>query len=1249
MDLDALRNSILKRVSDLGQGFVSNIQSRVVAPTQKFIQENPSPANYFAPRIANSIADTVQGTISPIPTNPRTEPLQAMRNVTAQTIREVGNQTPAIGQSMERLSPPGQLYTQAKGAINPQDQLAIVNQRAGDFFNSLKGIGLVTNGIVSNMAAGAINTGIQGVANKLDNKPFFDNYENSFAKGVTDMAAYGPLNMIVGSGIGQLGKIPLKPVQQGVRLIQSLDKPIVKFGNSSVFGQGVLRAMGSGVKGIAEGIASGTIRPLQKGETREQAIVNDALIFGAMGAATQAGGDITREKLKPIADQIGVSLKEYWKWLSGKGMKARANGDGYFLPGKGTPVRFASSTKLPEGQVVENGAVLGQPTGVQEPSSPMKMESAGGIKNLKVKQTKVTTEQPVLQTEVSPSMKIPLSPSQNKMGIDQSQQQILPSEGSSRAIIPPKVKIKPQQLNVNNLNISPGQKEEILSMQANKLKTTLGDKQIMDIASQVGIDTKSHTVDQTAKKIAEQLNLRRNVVSLENELNTMRQQGASQQDIIAKLQEIDTSSRLSAEQGTDIARQLRARKILANELDTPMQRIFKLLQNAGVNPDEYTKKAASVDFNNPGQVVDFYRSLVPAKASEWLDQLRYNSMLSSPNTHINNIFSNILNSGVVAPIEKTLTGTLDFLGSKVSGKQQTQFASEGPAYAKGYVSSLNDAAHRFADVMRGVQQSQNLDTKYLPIANGGVKGAIAKTLDLPMRLLEASDQFFTTLTAGGESAALKLRESKGINVGDIAGISKDNAAYRLFRSELNDPKQGALLKGIDHLTGLIMKARNDKSWVGTIAKFTIPFVKTPMNILKQMIEYSPAGVGTIPGAMNKTEQLSKALIGTSAAMGAAMLLASGRTTWAEPTDAKKKAAFRAAGMQPYAVKIGDNWVAYSKLPPALAANLALVSAIHDGIENKRLNQSSADAILSGVAKWGNFFADQSYLKSMGDLLAAVKGDPEKITSYFSNYPQQLVPFRALSGWVARIIDPYQRKVDTNGSVFDKQMQQLMMNIPGISMTVPARVDQNNVPIENQNRVLNAFSPMRITTENKQAKNEYETLLQKSKDTRTINDLRNQVEQTRGVAQEGNFVVFMGKDGKTHSIDLSFQPQEPQLTGSDALDAKLISAYKSDITKKENDIMALREAKKISDAQANEELSKLSQMKKRYTKAKFKKPAKIPLKSSSAIKTASKKLAKIRLSEPPKLKMPQVSFATPFTPSTAAPSVPNFKARIKFNV
>lgn len=675
-----------------------------------------------------------------------------------------------------------------------------------------------------------------------------------------------------------------------------------------------------------------------------------------------------------------------------------------------------------------------------------------------------------------------LPPSIAKMGIGGNSGHIPPPQpgGEGPRIFPR----KPQELNVNRLNLSDEQKAHVVSLESNEIRKQLGDKQVLQIAKDAGIDTKTYTIDQTAQKIAGQLNVRRDLDSMENKLKTVS-------DLLQRegiIKQIAEQSRVSRTQGTDIGRQLAARRIIANELDSPMQRVFKLLDNAGVNPEKYTKEAAKVNFDNPEEVVNFYRQFVPPKASEWLDLDRYNSMLSSPKTHEINASSNLFNTGVIAPIEHTVTGGLDFFASKLTGKKRSAFAGEGGAYTKEYyaLKNIKQAGDKFIQVMRNKQLIENLDLQHIPLSVGqkGVRGAIAKTLEIPLRFLEGADQFFMQLTKAGEEGALKYRQAKGVKITDLASQATENAKYRLYRSKLGAegrPQQGHVLNAIDFVGKTILQARNSKNpYISTIGKFTFPFVTTPTNIIKQGIEYSPAGLLTLHGAKNKTEQLSKVIIGTTTAASAAMLLASGRLSWATPTDPTKKAAFDKAHILPYAIKVGNHWVQYSKLPPPIAFNFALIAGLDDALKNKTADQSLVDAVLSSVAKYGNFLADQSYLKSMGDTLAAVKGDPEAYARAFSNAPQQLVPFRALGGWLARLTDNYQRKVDTDKNFVDQQVQQLMMNIPGLSQNLPKRLGPNGELIENQNKIFNAFSPVNVSNVDKAGEQYYNDLLLASK-------------------------------------------------------------------------------------------------------------------------------------------------------------------------
>ena len=546
---------------------------------------------------------------------------------------------------------------------------------------------------------------------------------------------------------------------------------------------------------------------------------------------------------------------------------------------------------------------------------------------------------------------------------------------------------------------------------------------------------------------------------------------------------------------------------------SPMLAMIDLVNSKVDDIDAVLKAAEGVDFNDANQSAIFYRQFIKPKVGDWVDLLRYNSMLSSPLTHIVNIGSNLVNSGVVAPIEKTFAGGIDFLGSKITGNARGQFAGEGASFAKGYVTSIGDASHRFADVMRGVKAQTNLDTRGIPLhPEGGIAGKVEKGLSVPLRLLEGMDQFFTVLTEGGERSSLNYRQGKGVKVANLEQKVQDSAAYRIYRQDLHAEGQGTLLDAVDTVTGMVMKARNSENGIiRNIAKWTVPFIKTPTNIFKQGLEYSPVGFATVYGAGNKVDQLAKAAIGSSIFAGAAMLSGSGRLTWAEPINEKERNAFRAAGLQPYSVKLGDTWYSYQKLPPGLSFSLAMVAAIEDTQKNAKLDDGTFDQIVTAVAKYGTFLSDQSYAKSIGDLLSAAKGGESGIARLFGNYPQQLVPYRALSGWLARITDDVQRKIDPKTGFIDKQVQMLMQNIPGLSDNTMARTDEFGNEILNNNNIINAFSPVRTSEENPQAKERYDGMTEEKR----ANSLKKQAKES--LKTGGNIDKLDGKSAELTAL------------------------------------------------------------------------------------------------------------------------------------
>lgn len=546
------------------------------------------------------------------------------------------------------------------------------------------------------------------------------------------------------------------------------------------------------------------------------------------------------------------------------------------------------------------------------------------------------------------------------------------------------------------------------------------------------------------------------ILQAREHLTDVLNNGGTNEDVIRSFMQVKTNL-------ADLGRSLQAVSIKAEPVtnDSALPSLLSKILKVNDNVDEIITAAKDVDFNDYNQAVTFYRQFVKPEAADWIDMVRYNSMLSSPKTLSNISLGNAMNT-VMQPVVKTTAGAFDWLKSAVTRGEQTHFMTEGPAYAKGAITAVGKAAQNFTDVMTG-----NLDPKMLdfsiPIATEGNLGTFVKAMNFFSTLHNAMYQFFNTIDKGGELGALATKEAKGIHIPFPDDVAQAAADYTSFRAGLNPEGQGTLLNSIDSLSGLIKQARNSANPVTSwTAKLTFPFMTIATNIAKQMVEYSPAGFATIPGSADAITQFSKAFLGTAGMAAIASMASSGNMTGPMPINAKEKNAFLASGRQPYSIKIGNTWVGYNKLPPALSFPMVLGATYVEALRSHTANQNALDDVLATAAGGIKFFADESYIKNMGDLWAAVQGDTQRATSLLAGYTQQFIPFRAFSGWLATLMDPEQRQIDSSKSAIEKQFDSFMMQVPGLRETIPARLDANGNPIPHQNRIANAFNPLPTT-------------------------------------------------------------------------------------------------------------------------------------------------------------------------------------------
>jgi hypothetical protein len=530
------------------------------------------------------------------------------------------------------------------------------------------------------------------------------------------------------------------------------------------------------------------------------------------------------------------------------------------------------------------------------------------------------------------------------------------------------------------------------------------------------------------------------------------------------------SLRVLANTGTDLGRLVESFKISAMpEYATVKIKIIKELQKLGVDAEKILEAAKGVDFKDQNQVADFYHKFVKPQFIDELNEFAYINILSSPRTHIVNLSSNVMQLAGLNPLTRLASGAVDMVGSTLTGAERQRYISEIPEFYKGAINAMPEAMQAAQDALAGKAFVERPDIKHLPTKAKWIDYATLGLGKYVTRALEAEDVFVRTLIEQGEEAALFERYSHGQELTDkllrdIQQEARQRAEYYVFRAPVDvEGKlgQGEVLKGIDKMTSAVYRFRDVPG-----ARWFIRFVRTPMNILKQGIEYSPAGFSTLKGAKDPQEQAGKAIIGSIVFAGAYYNAMAGNSTWAVPTNKAEKELFYQSGRIPYSVKIGNNWVSYSKLGPT-AYPLAMAAALHYYEKEAPTALSDTQLERAGKALQGimQFFSDQSYVQSLGDVLKTLRGDAGSVTRLVTGVPSQLIPLSSLQRWVNNIIDPFYRKSETGLSV-ESITQNLEKSIVGLSQTIPAAKDVFQQPAKKQMPIVNAVSPLAVSPENK---------------------------------------------------------------------------------------------------------------------------------------------------------------------------------------
>ena len=190
----------------------------------------------------------------------------------------------------------------------------------------------------------------------------------------------------------------------------------------------------------------------------------------------------------------------------------------------------------------------------------------------------------------------------------------------------------------------------------------------------------------------------------------------------------------------------------------------------------------------------------------------------------------------------------------------------------------------------------------------------------------------------------------------------------------------------------------------------IPFAKTPANLTKAIVDYSPAGFvsaltkgNELRTAINNEQftpemqhrfvnQLGKATAGTILYVMGAALANSGLITGGADED-KDVADFmrNTLGIQPYSIKIGNKSFTYDWAQP-VASSFAIPADIKKGIQDAKNQEVDLQYIIhKSFNTAGNILLEQSFLQGIKEVLGGY-GDPlDNLMSEIEGLPARAVP------------------------------------------------------------------------------------------------------------------------------------------------------------------------------------------------------------------------------------------------------------------
>ena len=284
------------------------------------------------------------------------------------------------------------------------------------------------------------------------------------------------------------------------------------------------------------------------------------------------------------------------------------------------------------------------------------------------------------------------------------------------------------------------------------------------------------------------------------------------------------------------------------------------------------------------------------------------------------------------------------------------------------------------------------------------------------------------------------------NVNTKAADWRDNVLKAPGLSNMSDATRMQLIKDV----GDFAKAATFQQDLGKFGQnvlrfrsqhpemaWVVPFVKTPINIMKDALSYTPLGV--FSKNLPTDVKIARTAIGVGMATAVAQAIGSNTLTGSYPKDADKRNAMIAAGLPEYSIKLGDTWYSYARVEPLatiLGSSADGITAVRNYYSKNPLDRKIKDLTLDVVGGITKNIASKTFLEGISGVLQAIHDPARYGGSFINSFAGLVVP--SFIAAPARSADPSMRVVTNFGEAVQNRLPNVgqdfaRQNLPAQSM------------------------------------------------------------------------------------------------------------------------------------------------------------------------------------------------------------------------